>query len=98
MQMSASACSLPKERGSCRNFTVKWFFDQNYGGCSRFWYGGCEGNGNRFFSQDECEQSCMKPKGSDACLLPLVKGSCDAKKSYWGYNSQKHICEQFEYG
>jgi len=95
---SASACSLPRLRGPCRNFTAVWFFDQNYGGCGRFWYGGCEGNGNRFSSQDDCENSCMKPKGADACQLPLVKGSCTQDKEYWGYNIKKHICEQFTYG
>ena len=40
----------------------------------------------------------MKPKGSDACALPLVKGACNQEKLYWGYNNQKHICEQFKYG
>jgi hypothetical protein len=30
------ACHLQKDAGHCReNFTVKWFFDKNYGGCSR---------------------------------------------------------------
>ena len=57
-----------------------------------------KGNGNRFLSQDECESSCMRPKGSDACQLPLIKGSCTQDKLYWGYNNQKHICEQFTYG
>lgn len=40
----------------------------------------------------------MKPKGNDACQLPIVKGSCTQEKLYWGYNVQKHICEQFTYG
>ncbi|KAK4336726.1 hypothetical protein RND71_043627 [Anisodus tanguticus] len=98
VQFNGHACSLPKERGKCRNFTVKWFFDQTYGGCSRFWYGGCEGNGNQFISQDECERSCMKPIGSNSCQLPLVKGPCEQDKRYWGYNSQRHVCEEFTYG
>lgn len=36
-QNNAQVCSLPKERGPCRNFTAQWAFDQTYGGCVRFW-------------------------------------------------------------
>jgi hypothetical protein len=56
-------CALDKDRGSCRNFTVKWFFDMEYGGCSRFWWGGCDGNDNRFASQDDCKAHCVEPEG-----------------------------------
>lgn len=42
---------------------MKWFFDMEYGGCSRFWYGGCEGNDNRFSSQEECKEKCVEPPG-----------------------------------
>ena len=31
---------MPKERGPERDFVVKWAFDMEYGGCSRFWWGG----------------------------------------------------------
>lgn len=54
---------LEKDRGTCRNFTVRWFFDKEYGGCTRFWYGGCEGNANRFRSQEECKDVCVEPQG-----------------------------------
>ena len=33
-------CGLPKDRGPARDFVVKWAFDMEYGGCSRFWWGG----------------------------------------------------------
>lgn len=35
----------------------------DYGGCSRFWYGGCDGNENRYKSKEECEQICVNPEG-----------------------------------
>lgn len=34
------------------------------GSCRRFWYGGCEGNTNRFGSRDHCESVCVKPPGT----------------------------------
>lgn len=66
-------CGLNHDRGPCRNYTQKWFFDMQYGGCSRFWYGGCEGNDNRFDTQAECTAVCMETEGAGndflSCLL-----------------------------
>ncbi|XP_034936854.1 papilin isoform X2 [Chelonus insularis] len=93
-----SACSLAKDRGSCRDFSVKWFFDTEYGGCSRFWYGGCEGNNNRFNTQEECRQVCVEPKGRDACYLPKSTGPCEGYHPMWYYDTEREQCGQFIYG
>ncbi|XP_072930145.1 papilin isoform X3 [Epargyreus clarus] len=93
-----ASCSLATDRGPCRNFTVHWFYDMTYGGCSRFWYGGCEGNGNRFVSKEECEDVCVQPAPKDACKLPKVKGPCDDRHVRWYYDSTREQCGQFEFG
>ena len=35
-------CHLDEDPGPCRDFVAKWFYDVEYGGCNRYWYGGCK--------------------------------------------------------
>ncbi|XP_074105077.1 proteoglycan-like sulfated glycoprotein papilin isoform X3 [Cotesia typhae] len=93
-----AACSLSRDRGSCRDFSVKWFFDTEYGGCSRFWYGGCDGNDNRFKTQEECKDTCVSPTGRDVCYLPKSTGPCEGYYPMWYYDSERKQCGQFIYG
>ncbi|CAI5661511.1 unnamed protein product [Oreochromis niloticus] len=58
----SDACLLSEDVGHCQDYTVWWFFDHKQGACSRFWYGGCGGNKNRFETQDECESVCLTPQ------------------------------------
>ncbi|XP_026769416.3 collagen alpha-6(VI) chain [Pangasianodon hypophthalmus] len=53
-------CYLKKEVGPCRSYVNKWFYDQEQNKCSRFTYGGCGGNLNRFDTRPECEARCVE--------------------------------------
>ncbi|XP_040899842.1 collagen alpha-6(VI) chain-like isoform X2 [Toxotes jaculatrix] len=57
--VSKDACFLSQDPGSCQKYVMVWFFDTEQNECSRFWYGGCGGNENRFNTQEECENLCL---------------------------------------
>ncbi|XP_055613416.1 papilin-like isoform X1 [Uranotaenia lowii] len=92
------ACVLKKDMGSCHNYTVKYFFDVEYGGCGRFWYGGCEGNKNRFDTAEDCKHICEAPEGNEKCHLPKITGPCTGYYPMWYYDSDRNQCSQFTYG
>lgn len=55
----ADLCLLPMEEGSCGRYTLRWYFNSQVQACRPFIYSGCEGNGNRFLHQEECEEVCL---------------------------------------
>ena len=77
-------CALSKDSGACSNYTVKWYFDVTYGDCSRFWYGGCDGNENRYDSRAECEDSCIKPEEDETGEIGdlVMKTDLEMKMTY----------------
>lgn len=65
-----AACRLPMDAGPCKAFVDLWAFDSSSGKCLSLKYGGCKGNGNRFYSKKECDEYCgaMMRNGDDEFL------------------------------
>jgi len=58
---NVDVCSQPaKQAGGCTDYVVRYSYSRSLGLCQAFYYGGCEGNDNRFESTDECEEKCMR--------------------------------------
>ena len=58
-------CAQSKDQGSvCHpGYKLVWYYDTTEGRCMEFWYGGCDGNQNRFGSREACEKVCVEPPG-----------------------------------
>nr|XP_020470132.1 kunitz-type protease inhibitor 1 isoform X3 [Monopterus albus] len=51
-------CTEHPDTGNCRDSVTKWYYNPVQGSCFRFNYGGCQGNGNRFDSEESCQRVC----------------------------------------
>uniref|UniRef100_A0A915Q2E3 BPTI/Kunitz inhibitor domain-containing protein n=1 Tax=Setaria digitata TaxID=48799 RepID=A0A915Q2E3_9BILA len=92
---------------------IRYYYNQIYGRCERFYYSGCAGNGNRFHDFDTCETVCrhvpirfaleefQSPKDLKVCFEPITEGKClnHSRKSVerWAYNHLKLQCVLFNY-
>ena len=97
-----SPCDQEKDAGPCRGMKPKWYFDKSSSTCKLFFFGGCQGNDNRFDSLNECSQTCdvdwkEQRKIRQVCTQPLVKGDCRAAKRRFYFNVETNRCELFEY-
>ncbi|KAK6970452.1 Kunitz-type serine protease inhibitor 4 protein, partial [Biomphalaria glabrata] len=51
-------CLQEKDPGPCFGYFPRYFFNSKSGSCEQFIYGGCQGNANRFETQEACIQLC----------------------------------------
>ena len=91
-------CSLEMKAGPCTQAVPAWYYDAGQGVCTGFTYGGCEGNANRYESQEQCERQCGRFKNQDVCGLEKDFGPCMGRFRKFFYNSRQRQCEEFTYG
>ncbi|CAB1327873.1 unnamed protein product [Coregonus sp. 'balchen'] len=53
-------CALVLDQGPCRDYKMRWYYDKQANSCAQFWYGACEGNQNRFDTEEECKRTCVQ--------------------------------------
>ena len=91
-------CNLPMKPGPCTEDKPSWYFDAKTGQCSGFTYGGCEGNANRFESEEQCQRQCGRFKNQDVCSFEKNIGPCLGRFKKFYYNQNLNLCEEFTFG
>ena len=54
-----SICLLPAEVSYCRMSIPRYFYNSITRRCEKFFWGGCEGNGNNFRTVADCYRTCI---------------------------------------
>uniref|UniRef100_A0A671KRV9 BPTI/Kunitz inhibitor domain-containing protein n=1 Tax=Sinocyclocheilus anshuiensis TaxID=1608454 RepID=A0A671KRV9_9TELE len=99
-------CQLKLDAGTCSNFSMKWFFEVRSGECVQFWYGGCDGNSNRFNTQEDCEIRCLRAKKYLqtsklrvwTCRAQRTQGICAISETCYNLFYKTKKCMHFWYG
>ncbi|UYV65746.1 PAPLN [Cordylochernes scorpioides] len=92
---TVESCFLDHATGPCTQNELHWYYDKADGVCKEFYYGGCEGNDNRFVTRRECESRCGRAQ--DLCTLPKAKGSCRGSFTQFFYDFYADECREFEF-
>ncbi|XP_064098915.1 balbiani ring protein 3-like isoform X2 [Macrobrachium nipponense] len=89
---SQKRCLLPLDEGPCFGALPYFFYNKVTGKCERFTYGGCQGNANRFFSIEECQETCagIAPATDETCN----RSQCPWKR--WGHYLAKGCLPQYD--
>ncbi|XP_061293722.1 pancreatic trypsin inhibitor-like isoform X3 [Bos javanicus] len=51
-------CLKPKSIGPCKGRKIRYFYNAKTRQCQRFFYGGCKGNLNNFYTMALCMNTC----------------------------------------
>lgn len=55
----SDVCHEHVDPGPCDQWQTNFYYNQTTRKCAAFTYGGCQGTGNRFSTQSECESLCI---------------------------------------
>ncbi|MEQ2168782.1 hypothetical protein GOODEAATRI_018286 [Goodea atripinnis] len=59
-QRPKTGCRQTLDPGPCHDYVMKWYYDATSNSCSQFWFGGCQGNQNRFDTEKTCRETCER--------------------------------------
>ncbi|XP_031167094.2 kunitz-type protease inhibitor 2 isoform X2 [Sander lucioperca] len=110
----AERCGAEPDGGHCRAAFQHWYYNSKTGSCQTFMYGGCRGNRNNYFTEEDCINSCtvqvlpskkdaddddeVSAEYKDGCMVTSDPGPCRAAFPMFYYDASTASCQTFMYG
>ncbi|XP_026732268.1 carboxypeptidase inhibitor SmCI-like [Trichoplusia ni] len=91
-------CLLVPQLGPCRSKISMYYFDPDSKNCSTFTWGGCQGNGNRFDTHEDCMGFCLSKRTDNKhfprfCSLTFDYGFCFGAVQRYYYDHAWKVCK-----
>ncbi|XP_075991271.1 kunitz-type serine protease inhibitor A-like [Anticarsia gemmatalis] len=94
------SCFLRPDTGPCRADIIQWYFDAMRKNCYRFFWGGCQGNGNKFEDRRSCMDYCASNTTMNTlqvpyfCNLAFDFGTCFGHFNRWAWDRYAGTCKR----
>ena len=90
-------CEMNVDPGNCDQPTLLFYYNKQTATCEQFYYNGCDGNDNKFTSEEQCQRRCGEFRGVNVCELPKDVGPCDEQHPRYYFDREHNRCLPFEY-
>ncbi|KAI9566029.1 hypothetical protein GHT06_009828 [Daphnia sinensis] len=100
---AAFGCYQPMQKGLCRGFFERYYYNPSSRSCQSFIYSGCGENANNFRSLSECSQTSPLSRAltlDPVCLQPPIADAsqnCNNFSVRWYFDAVDGDCEDFVY-
>ncbi|XP_037499572.1 uncharacterized protein LOC119373587 [Rhipicephalus sanguineus] len=92
-------CTKAPDHGPCRANVTYWFFQGKYRECKLFNYGGCAGNGNRFWTEKKCYNRCAAAdRRKLLCSVQPEPKPCNSTFQAWYFDDRGNACHRLPRG